>query len=79
MKKSSLLTKIMISLVLVALVFALVACGKKDDDKKKPTPTPTVEKTLAEQVVEIIQGVNPVLKVFNDTKADGTLGAVDKR
>lgn len=75
MKKSSLLTKIMISLVLVALVFALVACGKKDDDKKKPTPTPTVEKTLAEQVVEIIQGVNPVLKVFNDTKADGTLGA----
>lgn len=65
----------MISLVLVALVFALVACGKKDDDKKRPTPTPTVEKTLAEQVVEIIQGVNPVLKVFNDTKADGTLGA----
>ena len=76
MKKSSLLTKIMISLVLVALVFALVACGKKDDGKKKPTPpTPAVDKTLAEQIVEIIQGVNPVLKVFNDTKADGTLGA----
>ncbi len=75
MKKSSLLTKIMISLVLVALVFALVACRKKDDGKKNPPPTPTVEKTLAEQVVEIIQGVNPVLKVFNDTKADGTLGA----
>ena len=76
MKKSSLLTKIMISLVLVALVFALVACGKKDDGKKNPTPpTPAVDKTLAEQVVEIIQGVNPVLKVFNDTKADGTLGA----
>lgn len=76
MKKSSLLTKIMISLVLVALVFALVACGKKDDGKKNPTPpTPAVDKTLAEQIVEIIQGVNPVLKVFNDTKADGTLGA----
>ena len=76
MKKSSLLTKIMISLVLVALVFALVACGKKDDGKKIPTPpTPAVDKTLAEQIVEIIQGVNPVLKVFNDTKADGTLGA----
>lgn len=73
MKKSSLLTKIMISLVLVALVFALVACGKKDEGKK--TPAPAVDKTLAEQVVEIIQGVNPVLKVFNDTKADGTLGA----
>ena len=66
----------MISLVLVALVFALVACGKKDDGKKNPTPpTPAVDKTLAEQIVEIIQGVNPVLKVFNDTKADGTLGA----
>ena len=75
MKKSSLLTKIMISLVLVALVFALVACGKKDDGKKPTPPTPAVDKTLAEQVVEIIQGVNPVLKVFNDTKADGTLGA----
>lgn len=75
MKKSSLLTKIMISLVLVALVFALVACGKKDEGKKPIIPTPAVEKTLAEQVVEIIQGVNPVLKVFNDTKADGTLGA----
>ena len=75
MKKSSLLTKIMISLVLVALVFALVACGKKDEGKKPTPPTPAVDKTLAEQVVEIIQGVNPVLKVFNDTKADGTLGA----
>ena len=75
MKKSSLLTKIMISLVLVALVFALVACGKKDEGKKPITPTPAVDKTLAEQIVEIIQGVNPVLKVFNDTKADGTLGA----
>ena len=75
MKKSSLLTKIMISLVLVALVFALVACRKKDEGKKPTPPTPAVDKTLAEQIVEIIQGVNPVLKVFNDTKADGTLGA----
>lgn len=65
----------MLSLVLVALVFALVACGKKDDGKKPITPPPAVDKTLAEQIVEIIQGVNPVLKVFNDTKADGTLGA----
>lgn len=74
MKKSSLLTKIMLSLVLVALVFALVAC-KKDEGKKLTPPTPAVDKTLAEQIVEIIQGVNPVLKVFNDTKANGTLGA----
>ena len=74
MKKSSLLTKIMLSLVLVALVFSLVACGNKKDDNKGTTPV-VEEKTLAEQVVEIIQGVNPVLKVFNDTKSDGTLGA----
>lgn len=64
----------MLSLVLVALVFALVACK----GNKEPTPTPQPqpqEQTLAEQVVEIIQGVNPILKVVNDTKSDGTLGA----
>ncbi len=76
MKKSSLLTKIMLSLVLVALVFALVACGGGKEDEPTPTPTPQPEEqTLAEQVVEIVKGINPVLKVVNDTKADGTLGA----
>ena len=75
MKKSSLLTKIMLSLVLVALVFALVACnGDKESSNPTPKPQPQ-EQTLAEQVVEIIQGVNPILKVVNDTKSDGTLGA----
>lgn len=75
MKKSSLLTKIMLSLVLVALVFALVACnGDKEPSNPTPKPQPQ-EQTLAEQVVEIIQGVNPILKVVNDTKSDGTLGA----
>lgn len=75
MKKSSILTKIMLSLVLVALVFSLVACGgNKKDDNKGSTPT-VEEKTLAEQVVDILQGVNPVLKVINDTTANDTLGA----
>lgn len=75
MKKSSLLTKIMLSLVLVALVFALVACNGNKEPDKPDTPPDNTEKTLAEQVVEIIQGVNPILKVVNDTKSDGTLGA----
>ena len=76
MKKSSILTKIVLALVLVALICSLAACGPKtpakDDGNKKDPPA---EASLAEQVVEILQGVNPLLATLNDVKADGTLGA----
>ena len=76
MKKSSILTKIVLALVLVALICSLAACAPKtpakDDGDKKDPPA---EASLAEQVVEILQGVNPLLATLNDVKADGTLGA----
>lgn len=77
MKKTSTLTKILLSLVLVALVFAIVACTPSDDNnnKKPKDDTKKEELTLSQQVVEIVNGVGPILDVINNAKADGTLGA----
>lgn len=75
MKKSSILTKIVLALVLVALICSLAACGPKTPAKEDGKKDPPAEASLAEQVVEILQGVNPLLATLNDIKADGTLGA----
>lgn len=75
MKKSSILTKIVLALVLVALICSLAACGPKTPAKDDGKKDPPAEASLAEQVVEILQGVNPLLATLNDVKADGTLGA----
>ncbi|MGN1042647.1 MAG: hypothetical protein ACI4SK_04100, partial [Christensenellales bacterium] len=75
MKKSSILTKIVLALVLVALICSLAACGPKTPAKDDGKKDPPAEASLAEQVVEILQGVNPLLATLNDVKAGGTLGA----
>lgn len=79
MKKSSILFKIMLAMLLVALVFALVACGDNggtggggtggddNDDDNQTTAS------LSEQVTEILKGVNPLLATVNSIKADSTV------
>lgn len=76
MKKSSILTKILLSLVMVALVFALVACnGGGKNPTPRPTPGPDGDgPTFVEQVVEIVGGISPLLDKLNNAKKDGTLG-----
>jgi len=77
MKKSSVLVKILLSMVIVALAFALVACNgdKEPDDGPQGGNEPKEEATLTEQIMEIVGGVNPLLNTINETKAGDTLGA----
>lgn len=72
MKKSSIFTKIMLAMVLVALVFALVACNGDEDDPPAPTPTP--EPTLVDRLVEIIKSVDPLLANVKSIEAGSKVG-----
>lgn len=76
MKRSSIFTKIMLAMVLLALVFALVACnGGGDDEDTEPTPPPEEEATLAEQLVDIIKAAGPLITTINGIEAGSTVSA----
>lgn len=76
--KKSILTKIILAMVMLAMVFALVACGGNDkpdpdpgdDDKPKPT-----EPTFADKLLEVIAGASPILETVKGIKADSNIGA----
>lgn len=77
MKRSSIFTKIMLAMVLIALVFALVACnntGDDDDDTDSVTP-PEEKATLAEQLVDIIKAAGPLITTINGIEAGSTVSA----
>lgn len=78
MKRSSIFTKIMLAMVLIALVFALVACGGNTDpddgDDDTDTP-PEKEATLAEQLVDIIKAAGPLFETINGIEAGSTVSA----
>ena len=75
MKRSSIFTKIMLAMVLLALVFALVACGGGDDEDPEPTPPPEEKATLAEQLVDIIKAAGPLITTINGIEAGSTVSA----
>ena len=78
MKRSSIFTKIMLAMVLLALVFALVACNgnNTDPDDGGGTETPPEEEaTLAEQLVDIIKAAGPLFETINGIEAGSTVSA----
>lgn len=77
MKRSSIFTKIMLAMVLLALVFALVACNNTgdDDDGTDPVTPPEEEATLAEQLVDIIKAAGPLFETINGIEAGSTVSA----
>ena len=77
MKRSSIFTKIMLAMVLIALVFALVACNNTGDDDGGGTETPPPEEkaTLAEQLVDIIKAAGPLITTINGIEAGSTVSA----
>ena len=68
----------MLAMVLIALVFALVACGGNTDpddgDDDTDTP-PEKEATLAEQLVDIIKAAGPLITTINGIEAGSTVSA----
>lgn len=73
MKKSSILTKIMLAMVMLMLVFALIACDPKPEPDDSGGDEPPAEKTLADQIVDIIKSVDPLLKSVKGITADSTV------
>lgn len=64
-------------MVLLALVFALVACNNTgdDDDGTDPVTPPEEEATLAEQLVDIIKAAGPLFETINGIEAGSTVSA----
>ena len=67
----------MLAMVLLALVFALVACNNTgdDDDGTDPVTPPEEEATLAEQLVDIIKAAGPLFETINGIEAGSTVSA----
>ncbi len=76
--KKSILTKILLAMLMLALVFAMVACGGNGGKTDGPGDTPIVEdppkETLAEQITGVLQGADPILKTLHGITADKTVG-----
>ena len=75
MKKSSIILKILLAMVILSLVFALVACGG-DEDEPEPTPTPDkpAEETLSQKLVTIVSSLKPLISEVAGIKADSKVG-----
>ena len=72
MKRSSIITKIVLALLIVAMIFAFAACGKK----KKTTPTtPDTPATVSaiEQLSEIITKAAPIIDTVKGIDKNSTV------
>lgn len=73
--KKSILTKILLAMLMVALIFSVAACGKKKEPNTPVTPpTTTKDPALAEQIVGVMKGADPLLKTLHGITADKTVG-----
>lgn len=75
MKRSSILPKIVLAMLILALSFALFACigkGKKDPE---PTPDPTPEVSILDKIGDIVLFANPILDSAKSIKKDSTISA----